>query len=67
MRKSENYVSIDIGSHSTKGLVISKTSDGYELLAHFHLKTRGIDGGDVKDAIALRDTLSQLISQVDEV
>ncbi|MFN3283130.1 MAG: cell division protein FtsA [Pseudothermotoga sp.] len=67
MRKSENYVSIDIGSHSTKGLVISKTSDGYELLAHFDLRTRGIDGGDVKDAIALRDTLYQLISQVDEV
>lgn len=67
MRKSENYVSIDIGSHSTKGLVISKTSEGYELLAHIDLKTRGIDGGDVKDAISLRDTLNQLISQIDEI
>ncbi|HOJ88444.1 MAG TPA: cell division protein FtsA [Pseudothermotoga sp.] len=66
MRKSESYVSIDIGSHSTKGLIISSTPEGYELLAHMDLKTRGIDGGDVKDAISLRDTLNQLISQIDE-
>lgn len=67
MRKSENYVSIDIGSHSTKGLVISKTSEGYELLTHLNLKTRGIDGGDVKDAISLRETLNQLMSQIDDI
>ncbi len=67
MRKSENYVSIDIGSHSTKGLVISRTAEGYELLAHFDLKTRGIDGGDIRDAISLQDTLNQLITQIEEV
>jgi len=66
VRKGETYIAIDIGSHSIKSLVISRTAEGYELLECFELRTRGIDGGDVKDAISLREVLNQVISQMSD-
>lgn len=67
MRKSETYVSIDIGSYSIKGLVVSKTPEGYELAVHSTTHSRGIDDWEIKDVIAFRESFNQMLSQIDEV
>ncbi len=68
MRRGRKIVSIDVGNYSFKSLVFSETASGeYELLKSITLKTHGIENGEIKDAVSLREVLEKLISEIQEV
>ncbi|RKX51490.1 MAG: cell division protein FtsA, partial [Thermotoga sp.] len=52
MAKYEMFTSIDIGSYHLKGIVMRRKGDTWELLAYSSVRSRGIDGGEIKDAVA---------------
>jgi len=66
LARTETYAAIDIGSHLIKGVVVSEKSDSWELLAYSTVKSRGIDSGEIKDAVAFRDSISKLLTNLEE-
>lgn len=66
MKKGETYCLIDIGSHTCKGVVLRYTPQGLELLAKSSVRSRGIEGGDVKDVIAINEVVESLIGELEE-
>ncbi len=68
MKKTRKCVSIDIGNHSVKCLVLSETSPNEcELLGNFTARVRGIENGEIKDVVSFREILEKLISEVEEI
>lgn len=66
MAKYETFTSIDIGSYHLKGIVVRKKSDTWELLAYSSVRSRGIDGGEIKDAVAFKESLNRLLEELSE-
>lgn len=66
MGKWEPVISIDIGNDSIKGIVVNYSNDGKEIVAYSNLKSKGIESGDIKDVVALNDTMTQLIENLEE-
>jgi len=66
MRKGETYCLIDIGSHTCKGVVLRHTPQGLEVLAKGSVKSRGIEGGDVRDVAAVIEVIESLVSELEQ-
>lgn len=66
MPKTETYTSIDIGARYIKGLVVRKRESEWEILAHASVKSRGIDEGEIKDAVAFKESVNLLIEELNE-
>lgn len=66
MRKGETYCLIDIGSHTSKGVVLTYTPQGLEVLAKAVIKSRGIEGGEVRDVAAVNEVIGTLIGELEE-
>uniref|UniRef100_A0A832I9N0 Cell division protein FtsA n=1 Tax=Pseudothermotoga hypogea TaxID=57487 RepID=A0A832I9N0_9THEM len=66
MRKGENYCLIDIGSHTCKGVVLKHTPQGLEVLAKGFVKSRGIEGGDVRDVAAIIEVIESLVNELEQ-
>ncbi|MDN5360035.1 MAG: cell division protein FtsA [Thermotogaceae bacterium] len=60
----EVLTSVDIGSHSLKG-VVTKIDEGVvEILAFSEVRSRGYENGELKDIIALKESLGELIGDL---
>ncbi|MGQ9856504.1 MAG: cell division protein FtsA [Fervidobacterium sp.] len=66
MPKTHELVSLDIGSDSIKGIVVD-FSEGYgNVIAFSNVKTRGIENGEIKDVVALNESMTQIIQDLEE-
>jgi len=66
MPKSHEIISLDIGSDSIKGIVVD-FSEGYgNVLAFSNVKTRGIENGEIKDVVALNESMNQIIEDLEQ-
>jgi len=66
MPKSREVVSLDIGNDSIKGIVVD-FSEGYgNVLAFSNVKTRGIENGEIKDVVALNESMTQIIEDLED-
>jgi cell division protein FtsA len=64
-RGKEYSVSIDLGTNTVKGVVISTDNTGQMFFeAYGSVKAVGIDNGDVKDAVALKASVQKLIDDL---
>jgi len=64
--KSREIVSLDIGNDSIKGIVVD-FSEGYgNVLAFSNVKTRGIENGEIKDVVALNESMTQIIEDLED-
>ncbi len=60
----EVLTSVDIGSHSLKG-VVTKIDEGIvEILAFSEIRSRGYENGELKDIVALKESLGELIEDL---
>jgi len=66
MAKYEMFTSIDIGAYHLKGIVMRKKGDTWELLAYSSVRSRGIDGGEIRDAVAFKESLNRLLEELSE-
>ncbi len=66
MAKTREIVSIDIGSDTVKGMVVAFEDDIYKALGYSSLKTRGIDGGEIKDVVALGEVVATTVENLEE-
>jgi len=66
MPRGRDYiVSIDVGTNTIKGVVVSIEQSGQILLeAYGSVKSVGLDKGDVKDAVALKQSIQKLIDDL---
>jgi len=60
----EVLTSVDIGSHSLKGVVTKMEEGIVEVLAFSEMRSRGYENGELKDIIALKESLSELIEDL---
>ncbi|HPZ17009.1 MAG TPA: cell division protein FtsA [Fervidobacterium sp.] len=66
MPKVREIVSLDIGNDSIKGIVVDY-SEGYgNVVAFSNVKTRGIESGEIKDVVALNESMNQIIEDLEE-
>ncbi|WP_448375676.1 cell division protein FtsA [Fervidobacterium sp.] len=66
MPKSHEIISLDIGNDSIKGIVVD-FSEGYgNVLAFSNVKTRGIENGEIKDVVALNESMNQIVEDLEE-
>ena len=61
MAKNLYVTVIDIGSSRLKGLLGEIGEKGLKVLASAVVKTKGMEGGDVSDAIAFKDSVENLV------
>nr|WP_148186661.1 cell division protein FtsA [Thermotoga petrophila] len=66
LSKTVFYTSIDIGSRYIKGLVLGKRDQEWEALAFSSVKSRGLDEGEIKDAIAFKESVNTLLKELEE-
>lgn len=66
MPKASFFTSIDIGSRYIKGLVLRKHDQEWEALAYSSVKSRGLDEGEIKDAIAFKESVNTLLKELEE-
>lgn len=66
MPRGRDYiVSIDVGTNTIKGVVVSVDQSGQILLeAYGSVKSVGLDKGDVNDAVALKQSIQKLIDDL---
>ncbi|ACM23917.1 MULTISPECIES: cell division protein FtsA [Thermotoga] len=64
--KASFFTSIDIGSRYIKGLVLRKHDQEWEALAYSSVKSRGLDEGEIKDAIAFKESVNTLLKELEE-
>lgn len=62
----EVLTTVDIGSHSMKGIVVSFDGAQTEVLAYSRVKSRGYEQGELKDIVALRESLESLLKDLSE-
>ncbi len=62
----EVLTTVDIGSHSLKGIVASFEGGQCEVLAYSRVKSRGYEQGELKDIVALRESLESLLKDLSE-
>lgn len=55
---------VDIGSHSIKGVVVSFEGKKTVILAYSKAKSRGFEQGELKDIVALRESLEALLKDL---
>ncbi|HRW34977.1 MAG TPA: cell division protein FtsA, partial [Thermotogota bacterium] len=60
----EVLTSVDIGSHSLKGVVTKMEEGIVEVLAFSEMRSRGYENGELKDIIALKESLNELIEDL---
>jgi len=66
MPKSHEIVSLDIGNDSIKAVVVDY-SEGYgNVVAFSNVKTRGIENGEIKDVVALNESMVQIVEDLEE-
>jgi len=66
MPKAREIVSFDIGNDSIKAVVVDY-SEGYgKVVAFSNVKTRGVESGEIKDVIALNESMSQVIDDLED-
>lgn len=56
---------IDIGSSKIKGVVGEINDEKIELKAFASIRSRGIEGGEIKDAVALKDSIENLLVELE--
>jgi len=56
---------IDIGSSKIKGVVGEINDEKIELRAFASIKSRGIENGEIKDAVALKDSIENLLVELE--
>ncbi|MBT1247567.1 MULTISPECIES: cell division protein FtsA [unclassified Thermosipho (in: thermotogales)] len=66
MGKWDPVTSIDIGNHSIKGVVVNYSNDGKEVIAYSTIKSKGIESGEIKDVVALNESMNVLIENLEE-
>ncbi|QTA37245.1 cell division protein FtsA [Thermosipho ferrireducens] len=66
MSKWNPIISIDIGNDTLKGIVVNNRQDGKEVVAYSVVKSRGIELGDIKDVVALNDSMNVLLDNLEE-
>ena len=66
MARGKDYtVSLDVGTNTLKGVVVSREQTGQMVLeAYGSVKTVGLDKGEVKDAVALKQSIQKLIEEL---
>ncbi|HCO70128.1 MAG TPA: cell division protein FtsA [Mesotoga infera] len=66
MARGKDYtVSLDVGTNTLKGVVVSREQTGQMTLeAYGSVKTVGLDKGEVKDAVALKQSIQKLIEDL---
>lgn len=65
MPKSREIVSLDIGNDSIKAIVVDY-SEGYgNVVAFSNVKTRGIENGEIKDVVALNESMVQIVEDLE--
>ena len=57
MSKNLYVTVIDLGSNRLKGLVGEVGEKGLRVLASAMMKTKGMENGDISDAVAFKDTV----------
>ncbi len=65
MARYELFTSIDIGTRSVKAATVGKKGEGLELLAYAIGPSRGIEGGDIKDVIAFKESLGAVLDELE--
>ncbi|MFW6263465.1 MAG: cell division FtsA domain-containing protein, partial [Thermotogota bacterium] len=60
----EVLTSVDIGSHSLKGVVTKMDEGVVEILAFSEVRSRGYENGELKDIVALKESLGELIEDL---
>lgn len=66
MPKTHEIVSLDIGNDSIKAIVVDY-SEGYgNVVAFSNVKTRGIENGEIKDVVALNESMVQIVEDLEE-
>jgi len=60
----EVLTSVDIGSHTIKGMVFAVESNDTEVLAYSRVKSRGFEQGELKDIVALKESLQSLLEDL---
>ncbi|MEA1884955.1 MAG: hypothetical protein U9N62_10620, partial [Thermotogota bacterium] len=60
----EVLTSVDIGSHSLKGVVTKMDEGVNEILAFSEVRSRGYENGELKDIVALKESLGELIGDL---
>lgn len=66
MARTSEIVSLDIGNDSIKGVVVDFSEGVRNVVAFANVKTRGIEGGEIKDVVALNDSMSQIVDDLEE-
>ncbi len=61
---SEVLTSIDIGSHTLKGVVVGFEDGDSEVLAFSKIRSRGYEQGELKDIVALREGLEEILQDL---
>ncbi len=65
MPKTYEIISLDIGNDSIKGVVVDFSEGSGNVLAFANAKTRGIENGEIKDVVALNESMTQLIEDLE--
>ncbi len=60
----EVLTSVDIGSHTIKGMVFAIENNDTQVLAYSRVKSRGYEQGELKDIAALRESLESLLKDL---
>lgn len=66
MSKGRQIVSIDIGNDSIKAVVCEYEEDYINVVAFSNVKTRGIENGEIKDVVALNESMLQIVQDLEE-
>ncbi len=66
MARYELYVSVDIGSRSTKGAVIMRDGEKYTVLGYISVDSRGIENGDIKDVSSFKENMMYIMDELEK-
>ncbi|MCD6442365.1 MAG: hypothetical protein J7L28_00170, partial [Thermotogae bacterium] len=65
MSKNLYVTVIDLGSNRLKGLVGEVGEKGLRVLASAMMKTKGMENGDISDAVAFKDAVENLVLELE--
>ncbi|MEN3041845.1 MAG: cell division protein FtsA, partial [Fervidobacterium sp.] len=65
MPKSREIVSLDIGNDSIKAIVVDFSESYGNVVAFSNVKTRGIENGEIKDVVALNESMVQIVEDLE--
>ncbi|MGC8819544.1 MAG: cell division protein FtsA [Fervidobacterium sp.] len=66
MAKSHEIVSLDIGNDSVKAIVVDFSDGVANVIAYSNVKTRGIENGEIKDVVALNESMIQIVEDLED-